>query len=105
MTVYTRAEMEKISIVIKRRRWKWLGHVLRMDNSRHAKIAISWTPDGKRKSGRPKEPLKGKERTLGYRHGITQPEWSKKEIDEEDLFNARLSSRTAEIVVVVCIRF
>ena len=42
--------MEKIgkSIVSKRRRWEWLGHVLRMDNNRHAKIAISWTPDGKR---------------------------------------------------------
>ena len=49
--VRRRAEMEKISIVIKRRRWKWLGYILRMDNTRHAKIAISWIPDGKRKRG------------------------------------------------------
>ena len=34
---------------------KWLEHVLRIDNTRHAKIAILWTPDGKRKRGRPKE--------------------------------------------------
>ena len=53
--VKRRTKMEKISIVIKRRRWKWLGHVLRMDNTSHAKIAISWPPDGKRKRDRPKE--------------------------------------------------
>ena len=47
--------MEKMSIIIKRRRWKWLGHVLRMENNRHARTAITWTPEGKRKRGRPKE--------------------------------------------------
>ena len=25
------------------------------------------------------EPLKGKERTLGFRHGLTQPKWPKTE--------------------------
>ena len=34
---------------------EWLEHVLRMDNTKHSKIAISWTPDGKRKRCRPKE--------------------------------------------------
>lgn len=53
--VRSRAGIEKVSDTIKRRRWKWLGHVLRMGNTRHAKIAISWTPDGRRKRGRPKE--------------------------------------------------
>ena len=32
-----------------------MGHVLRMDNTRHAKIAISWKQDGKRKRDCPKE--------------------------------------------------
>ena len=50
-----RAGIEKISISIKQRRWKWLGHSSRMDNTRHVKVAISWTPDGRRKRGRPKE--------------------------------------------------
>ena len=35
--------------------YKWLGHILRMDNTRKSKIAILWTPDGKRKRGRPIE--------------------------------------------------
>ena len=53
--VRRRSGMETISIQIKRRRWKWLGHVLRMENTRHVKLAITWTPEGKRKRGRPKE--------------------------------------------------
>ena len=53
--VRRRAGIEKISIAIKQRRWKWLGHILRMDNTRHVKVAISWTPDGRRKRGCPKE--------------------------------------------------
>lgn len=53
--VRERAGIEIISVTIKRRRWKWLGHVLRMENTRHAKLAVTWTPEGKRKRGRPKE--------------------------------------------------
>ena len=30
------------------------------------------------------EPLKGKEKTLGFSQGLTQPKWSKKEINGED---------------------
>ena len=29
--------------------------MLRMPNTRNAKVALFWTPDGKRKRGRPKE--------------------------------------------------
>jgi hypothetical protein len=40
---------------ILKRRWQWIGHVLRMDNNRNARTALDWAPDGKRKRGRPKE--------------------------------------------------
>ena len=40
------------------------------------------------------ELLKGKERTLGFRHGPTQPKWPKKEINGEDLIKSRFISRT-----------
>ena len=83
-------------LVIKRRRWKWLGHVLRMDNTRHAKIAISWKQDGKRKRDCPKETwrrtIQRERQDLGSSHGLTQPEWPKKEINGEDLLKARYSS-------------
>ena len=38
---------------VKRRRWRWLGHVLRMNRSRHPFIALTWTPQGQRDKGRP----------------------------------------------------
>ena len=40
---------------------------------------------------------KGKDRTSGFIHGWTQPEWPKKEINREDLFKVRFSSRREEI--------
>ena len=35
-------------------RWRWLGHVLRKPSEDMAKVALKWTPEGKRKRGRPK---------------------------------------------------
>jgi hypothetical protein len=45
--------MGKISTVIKVRRWKWIGHVLRSHPDSHARTTITWTPEGRRKQGRP----------------------------------------------------
>ena len=39
---------------IKRRRLRWLGHVLRMPGERIPNVALRWTPPGRRKPGRPK---------------------------------------------------
>ena len=47
-------KQENICITLKKRRWKWFGHVCRMNNSLPAKTALTWTPEGKRKRGRPK---------------------------------------------------
>ena len=43
---------------IKCRRMRWLGYVLRMEPDRTAKIALRWTPTGKRKPGWPKATLR-----------------------------------------------
>ena len=40
---------------IKRRRWKLIGHVLRKSENENTRIALTWTPVGKRKRGSPKE--------------------------------------------------
>ena len=37
-----------------RKRWRWIGHVLRKDANSITKVAIHWIPEGKRKRGRPK---------------------------------------------------
>ena len=40
--------------IIARKRWRWIGHVLRKDANSITKLAIHLTPEGKRKRGRPK---------------------------------------------------
>jgi hypothetical protein len=49
------AEVDKISKVTKVKRWKWNGHVWRSNPDIHARTALTWTPEGRRKKGRPKK--------------------------------------------------
>ncbi len=44
-----------ISEQIRRRRWRWIGHVLRMGHQQNPRIALTWAPEGRRSRGRPKE--------------------------------------------------
>ena len=45
-----------ITIEIKQRRWRWLGHVIRKDRDSITRTALKWTPNsGRRKRGRPRE--------------------------------------------------
>ena len=48
-----RTGLNDIVSEIRMRRWRWLGHVLRMPKKRLPNIALKWTPPGKRKRGRP----------------------------------------------------
>jgi len=48
--------LRKLELIIKERRLRWLGHVLRMDDSRMPRQAIQWELRGyKRKLGRPRK--------------------------------------------------
>ena len=49
-----KCNQEDMGLMVKKRRWRWLGHVMRKDASDIIKTAMHWTPDGKRKRGRPK---------------------------------------------------
>ena len=40
---------------IRRRRWRWIGHVLRLPLTATARVALRWTPDDQRGRGRPNE--------------------------------------------------
>ena len=62
--IRARAGMETISKQVARRRWTWLGHVLRMDHHSHPRIALTWVPEGKRKRGRLRETWRTVEREL-----------------------------------------
>ncbi|KAK7101726.1 hypothetical protein V1264_020063 [Littorina saxatilis] len=50
-----RCNMEEMETLITQRRWRWIGHVLRMENDSIPKVALRWTPEGKRKRGRPNQ--------------------------------------------------
>ncbi|VDP81639.1 unnamed protein product [Schistosoma mattheei] len=43
---------------IKKRRWKWIGHTLRKSSNCITRQALTWNPEGKLKSGRPKNTLR-----------------------------------------------
>ena len=52
--LYRQTGCKDIQLEVKHRRLKWLGHVLRMQAERIPKVALQWTPVGKRKPGRPR---------------------------------------------------
>ena len=53
--VRKRTGSEILSTQIKTRRWRWIGHVLRMKPDSLPRTALTLAPEGKRKRGRPRE--------------------------------------------------
>ena len=47
-------KQEDMMVDITRRKWTWIGHVLRKDSGDVAKESLFWTPEGKRQRGRPR---------------------------------------------------
>ena len=52
--ILAKTKLKTISTEVKLRRWKWVGHILRMDKNSKCETALTWTPGGRRKVGRPK---------------------------------------------------
>ena len=53
---FQRTGQRDITTVIKQKRWRWLGHVIRRDRDSITRTALKWTPDsGRRKRVRPRE--------------------------------------------------
>ena len=53
--LHRQAGMPSATSMIRARRWEWIGHVLRKESSDDKRIALSWSPPGKRSRGRPKD--------------------------------------------------
>ncbi|KAI4896154.1 hypothetical protein NFI96_009623 [Prochilodus magdalenae] len=45
---------ESMTTILMKKRWRWIGHVIRGRSNSITKTALHWTPEGKRKRGRPK---------------------------------------------------
>lgn len=52
--LWKRTNQNAIEIQIRSRKWKWIGHTLRKNNTNVTKQAFDWNPQGHRKRGRPK---------------------------------------------------
>ena len=50
-----RTKVSTIEETIKKRKWRYIGHVLRRGGQDNTSIALTWAPEGKRKRGRPRE--------------------------------------------------
>ena len=65
-----------VTYIIRVRRWRYLGHVLRMDNLRLPNAALHWQPSGPRRRGRPRNTLRRTYQTdLRNLHTSIQPQW------------------------------
>ena len=50
-----RTEQQSVTEKLRISRWRWFGHVLRMQDNRLPKQALQWRPAGSRRVGRPKD--------------------------------------------------
>ena len=48
-----RPNVERLSEEVRRRRWRFIGHIFRQQPDNYCVTALTWTPEGKRKRGRP----------------------------------------------------
>ena len=51
--LWRRTKQIPITDVVRQRKWRWIGHILRRDHSCIARHSLDWNPQGKRKRGRP----------------------------------------------------
>ena len=71
-----RCNQNSMETIIKQRRWRWIGHVCRRERDNITRTALHWTPEGKRKRGRPKNTwrrtVEGEMKTLQQTWGTIQ---------------------------------
>ena len=49
-----RCNQDSMETIIMRRRWRWIGHVMRREQDNITRTSLHWTPEGKRKRRRPR---------------------------------------------------
>ena len=89
-------QMEMISTVIEERRWRWIGHVMRMPHDSLPRIAAQWTPQGKRGRGRPIKTWRSTATKMLSTRGLT---WGTARRKAED----RICGGLFSFMVVLCV--
>lgn len=52
--LHEKANREDMRAMLIKRRWQWIGHVIRKPTDNTTRIALRWTPEGNRKPDQPK---------------------------------------------------
>ena len=97
--LWQQTEQERVEVVIRRRKWKWIGHTLRKPANNTTRQALEWNPQGKRKTGQPKKSWK---RTVNEEHQEIGMSWnqikrvSKNRVRWRKLVEALCSGRSEE---------
>ncbi|XP_045206012.2 uncharacterized protein LOC123558200 [Mercenaria mercenaria] len=73
--LWTRTKQKSVILTIEERKWRWLDHILRREQTTITHQALVWNPQGKRKRGRPaqtwRRTLDAELRQSGF-HGARQ---------------------------------
>ena len=72
--LYKKTASKPLANDIMRKRWHWIGHVLRRGPESNERIALTWSPDGKRKRGRPR--LTWRRHAIKERDNLGWPSWT-----------------------------
>ncbi|XP_065570336.1 uncharacterized protein LOC136033517 [Artemia franciscana] len=66
----------RVTDVIRQRRWRYLGHVIRMKEDRIPRLILEWQPQVTLRRGKPKNTLRCTyQRDLSNIHTTIQPQW------------------------------
>ena len=80
--LYIKARMTPVSEQIWKRRWNLIGHILRRDVSNNMRVALTWTPEGRRKRGRP--PTTWRRTVEKERNNLGWKSWASAELAARD---------------------
>ncbi|XP_045504190.1 uncharacterized protein LOC123700870 [Colias croceus] len=72
--LFERCHETPIFLQILRRKWTWIGDTLRRDTLHISRQALEWTPQGKRKRGRPRQSWRRSVAAEARAIGLTWPE-------------------------------
>lgn len=95
LTVLEMAEASNISGEIRRRRWNWMGHILRKDPVDDCGVALGWTPEGRRKRGRPKTAWRRMVEVERHKAGWNSLNTARREASDRNMWKANVHALCA----------
>lgn len=71
ISLLERTNQSSVSHDVKRRKWGWIGHILRKPPDNITRRVLEWSPQGKRRVGRPKQAWRRSVESEAKRTGLS----------------------------------